>query len=484
MFNTDVDQALGAVQAALRGETEQIRQYGVSLDDATVKQKAVEMGLADSTGEVDKNAKAVAALELIYEQTAKVQGDFADTSTDLANAQRIAAAEWENAKARFGSAAAAPLANLTNFATDALLSFQALGGDEVAQKSLRFAEAMETIRNASDEIESGNIAAVGDAILHMATNSDLAAGDVQALGAAAGLSVEEIEHLGEVMLQRGEEMGFSKEILQELNDAFFTTPEAADAAAGGIEEVGAEADETKEKIEAAKQSFEEYLDALAESTNSALKAVNSLDDLSEAQAKVSELSEAGKEDTDEFRLAQLELAAQVFETEQALNEFSGKNVEDSIGAIATALGVSFTEAQTLLEELGLLDGLTVSSVVDVKFIASGNKVAQNVFDAGGKIAGVTIDGVTFKASGGPVYANQPYIVGEQGSELFIPKGDGTIIPNGGFAPMGGWPSMGGGGVNITVNYPEHRSDDLLGALQTATTLIGLTRYAETSPGRS
>jgi lambda family phage tail tape measure protein len=35
----------------------------------------------------------------------------------------------------------------------------------------------------------------------------------------------------------------------------------------------------------------------------------------------------------------------------------------------------------------------------------------------------------FLASGGPAQANQPYVVGEQGPELFIPSQSGSIIPN-------------------------------------------------------
>lgn len=35
----------------------------------------------------------------------------------------------------------------------------------------------------------------------------------------------------------------------------------------------------------------------------------------------------------------------------------------------------------------------------------------------------------FRAKGGPVSANDPYVVGEAGPELFIPKTSGTVIPN-------------------------------------------------------
>jgi phage-related minor tail protein len=50
----------------------------------------------------------------------------------------------------------------------------------------------------------------------------------------------------------------------------------------------------------------------------------------------------------------------------------------------------------------------------------------------------------FKADGGPVAGNQPYIVGERGPELFVPRGAGTIIPNN---QMGGM-----GTTNVTNNY--------------------------------
>lgn len=48
-----------------------------------------------------------------------------------------------------------------------------------------------------------------------------------------------------------------------------------------------------------------------------------------------------------------------------------------------------------------------------------------------------------RAEGGAVYAGTPYIIGEYGKELFVPKQDGQIIPNGRFG-------MGGG--NVTINY--------------------------------
>lgn len=50
----------------------------------------------------------------------------------------------------------------------------------------------------------------------------------------------------------------------------------------------------------------------------------------------------------------------------------------------------------------------------------------------------------FKADGGPVAGGQPYIVGEQGPEWFVPNGAGSIVPN------GKSPSMPGGSDSGTV----------------------------------
>jgi hypothetical protein len=102
VFNTDVSQALNAIQSGLKGEFNPLEQFGVKLNAATIEAKAFEMGLADATGVLDDSAKATAALALIYDQTAKVQGDFVNTSDGVANSTRIAKAELENLSAMFG----------------------------------------------------------------------------------------------------------------------------------------------------------------------------------------------------------------------------------------------------------------------------------------------------------------------------------------------------------------------------------------------
>jgi hypothetical protein len=54
--------------------------------------------------------------------------------------------------------------------------------------------------------------------------------------------------------------------------------------------------------------------------------------------------------------------------------------------------------------------------------------------------GNVLDGLFGRASGGPVSAGVPYLVGERGPELFVPRAPGRIARGGG-----------GGGTAVTVN---------------------------------
>ena len=62
------------------------------------------------------------------------------------------------------------------------------------------------------------------------------------------------------------------------------------------------------------------------------------------------------------------------------------------------------------------------------------------------------------AKGGPAKAGQPYIVGEEGPELFVPKQSGTVMPNHMLGNMAGGPAFQGGtSQNITINAVDTQS---------------------------
>ncbi len=87
------------------------------------------------------------------------------------------------------------------------------------------------------------------------------------------------------------------------------------------------------------------------------------------------------------------------------------------------------------------------------------QVLQPLFGGGGTpgagVFGSLLTGNMFRADGGPVASNQPYIVGERGPELFFPRSAGSIIPNG---------AMGGGGpvnMTMTINLAGANGDETI-----------------------
>jgi len=118
--NTTPEQAVQAIGAALRGESEPLRQYGVLLNDAKLKAAALELGIYDGNGALTDQQKILAAQKVIFQETTAAQGDFERTSSGLANTQRSLTAQMENLQVSIGQAllpvVQAILPYVTNFA--------------------------------------------------------------------------------------------------------------------------------------------------------------------------------------------------------------------------------------------------------------------------------------------------------------------------------------------------------------------------------
>ncbi len=102
--NTTPEEAVQAIGAALRGESEPLRRYGVLLNDATLKQEAMTLGIYDGKGALTSQQKILAAQSAIFKQTGDAQGDFMRTSDGLANSTRTLSATFKDLQAKFGAA--------------------------------------------------------------------------------------------------------------------------------------------------------------------------------------------------------------------------------------------------------------------------------------------------------------------------------------------------------------------------------------------
>lgn len=125
------------------------------------------------------------------------------------------------------------------------------------------------------------------------------------------------------------------------------------------------------------------------------------------------------------------IAAIVYSVRNAIEMFSGvwtaawegiKNIAGSaVDWIVNKVQSVIDMVQDALDALASLPG-----------VKQGISITKNAFRSVSDL---------FRADGGPVSGNTPYIVGERGPELFVPKSGGTIVPN---------HDLGGGGGNTFV----------------------------------
>jgi hypothetical protein len=124
-------------------------------------------------------------------------------------------------------------------------------------------------------------------------------------------------------------------------------------------------------------------------------------------------------------------------TTEAITSFSDRQTKSMEGlqqtarAGAGALTVSNNAAEAMQHAANAMDRLTGA--------LSGGSFLKGIFSGFGGMAGGTPStmmgmllsalGIGTKAEGGSVGGSKPYVVGEKGPELFLPKSDGVIIPN-------------------------------------------------------
>lgn len=409
--NTSPEDAINAIGSALRGEAEPIRNYGVLLDDATLKARAMSMGLIQTNVDQVKVAgsrlkltqatkdlaeaqkkhgessdeyavaqqkvteaqqalekavqgttdsaltpqqKVLAAHAEILAQTTTAQGDFERTSGGLANQQRILTAELENTKAEIGTA-------LLPVVTDLFKTFSEVGVPALQDLATWFTENQDTVRSTAIAIVDGGLLMV-QAIL--------------GIGSAA-LRVEAL-WLGWV---------------QNMTDMFFffvrTVVDGAAQAFGWIPGLGPKLQTASDDLARMQGATDFAFDAMQQS------ALDTAEKFDEGSAAVQELRDK-------------------------------------------VLALDGTKATVTLTAQG---NLTRHS--------DGSYTAPN--------------GVEFRAGGGDVTAGRPYIVGENEAELFVPGQSGHIYNQRQLASMGSGDG-GGSGVQQTNYFTGLDADAALAAM--------------------
>jgi hypothetical protein len=120
-FGGPTSQAVEALSSLLRGERDPIERYGVSLKQADINARLAANGMAELTGEAEKQATIQATLELLWEQTADAQGTFAKEADTYAGKQQRLLAQLADAQTDFGNTLLPTAIDVLEFANDDLL---------------------------------------------------------------------------------------------------------------------------------------------------------------------------------------------------------------------------------------------------------------------------------------------------------------------------------------------------------------------------
>jgi phage-related protein len=112
-YDLPTGDAMAAIQSGLRGQFEPLRRFNILIDDATLRQRALAMGMIETTKTaLTPQQKALAAQAEIMDQMGAAQGDFVKYQDTYGNAIKTVGALFEDMKTRLGQQLLPVLAEL------------------------------------------------------------------------------------------------------------------------------------------------------------------------------------------------------------------------------------------------------------------------------------------------------------------------------------------------------------------------------------
>ncbi|WP_237220386.1 hypothetical protein [Rothia nasimurium] len=127
MYGGTTAEAVEALSSALKGEMDPIEKYGISLNDAALTAKGLEMGIEKSNGAFTDQQKKLITQALLFQQSADAQGNFAREADTFQGKLQRASAQWENISAKIGElflpALTGAMGFIGNFALPAIEEF-------------------------------------------------------------------------------------------------------------------------------------------------------------------------------------------------------------------------------------------------------------------------------------------------------------------------------------------------------------------------
>jgi len=488
--NTNPEDALQALRSGLVGEIEPLRRYGVNLNAAAIEQRALSLGLIETKDQLTPATRAQAAYSIILEQTATAQGDFARTSTGLANSQRSLKGIFEDLSASLGKA-------LIPTATFAVQSLAEIGnGFDTSNTERAFLRIQISIVKVLEQLESAvpGIQSFGDKVADILNSTQDKARDVNrflnqvTFGAVplgpnkpqanefpdrppssgliygpafpspqtglAGLRATleaQLANVGKDVDKLGGSVRGAVPPIDTFTSKLTTASDVIGGVFSGLSALTSQIFRpTREQAQLQLQVDQEQRAANqrrvgidAEIANLEFKRAQRLSDPAsvafydrqiEAQRQLLTTNDQYVKKV-QTQIQDLDLAHKIEQDKVALGDKTLLSEQDFYkwtGLAATATETLTGRVNTLGDAIGVPGGL-ITQVLNLNKSAQELDGVLKTLAQTGSLPGVTTDEggvpVPAKAAGGPVSAGRSYLVGERGPELLVPKEDGFVVPN-------------------------------------------------------
>lgn len=371
VMNISVSEAMEKFQSGLAGQSRPLREYGIDVSDARIKTFAYAEGIAESGEELTEAQKVMARFGTIMEQTDKTAGDFQNTIEDYANAQRVANAEMENAKARAGEALI-PVAQLG--AQFKLMGAQTLGILATGFQQLTGQLSSTDAAIQEFQVHMGKSADTAESALTINREYDETFAD---LIPRLSLSRDELIKLRDADEDFLKSVGLTNEEVAELSDvvgvqlASSMTDAERTARMGltpAMDDLGDETDDTTEALEDQVSAIDEVIAANQRATDPFLQTLEAQRKLKTAQKEYNEALEEFGPDSDEA----VEAAGNLIEANASLDgalakiaEEGGPNWREEFRRVATQAGIAEDTINEMIAAVERADGLTATASINL-----------------------------------------------------------------------------------------------------------------------
>jgi hypothetical protein len=487
-FNNASDtETMMAFQSALVGNHETVLKFGVIINEATLKQELLRMGINKSSKEITTQEKVMARLNLIIAGTSDAHGDASNTAGSFANSMKALSSEFEEFIVEAITPMLPALANMVRSIKDSIIQtkefLRSIGLLKELDKVVPTVELLAknhdklTIATAKLEEETkllnatqkmGGLDQIKDMIkANGEYGFSLLQGKEAILGRIEVLKkeIEQLEFNKENIKLESEARDASTKLMNKQTEAHKKLNEEKSKAtdgtmfgqdasmgsvtptfsleeklAGAMEMAKLEADVDKQVFENKYKVIQEQDELLAE-----LRRINAEDTLTLAhETAQKELEIRKKLFDDNFNLIKSGKAGEINLDKMAEKDKTDLAVKVGRDAL-DQLAQNNKQAFALNKAFKIKDAIMSTAQGVSHALGTGNIPLAIAIGAFGAVQVATIMSQKYQGrkQGGRMNQGQPYLVGEAGPEVIVPDKASNVVPNG---------QLGGMGKQVNVNF--------------------------------